>query len=65
VLCVENESSVLFPLAQVRGCRAGTILAVGGHHLYPEKSVFADAMQDLLSQVTRVALEAAVSLKGN
>jgi uridine phosphorylase len=62
VLCVENESSVLFPLAQVRGCRGGTILAVGGHHLYPEKSVFADAMQELLSQVTRVALEAAVSL---
>jgi len=65
VLCVENESSVLFPLAQVRGARGGTILAVGGHHLYPEKSVFADAMQDLLSQVTRVALEAAVSLKTN
>jgi hypothetical protein len=33
--------------------------------LYPEKSVFADAMQDLLSQVTRIALEAAVSLKGD
>ncbi len=64
VLCVENESSILFPLAQVRGARGGTILAVGGHHLYPEKSVFADAMQDLLSQVTRVALEAAVSLSG-
>ena len=64
VLCVENESSVLFPLAQVRGGRGGTILAVGGHHLYPKKSVFADAMQELLSQVTRIALEAAFSLAG-
>ena len=62
VLCTENESSLLFPLATARGCRAGTILAVGGHHHFPRKSMFADAMMDLLGQVTRVTLDAAVLL---
>jgi len=64
VLCTENESSLLFTLAAARKCRAGTILAVGGHHLFPEKSVFADGMKDLLSQVTIVALDAIVALAG-
>jgi uridine phosphorylase len=62
VLCTENESSTLFPLASARGCRAGTILAVGGHHHFPKKSIFADAMQDLLGEVTRITLDAAVRL---
>jgi len=62
VLAVENESSLLFTLARVRKCRAGTILAVAGHHHFPEKTIFADQMQDLLHQATVVALDAAVTL---
>jgi len=62
VLAVENESSLLFTLARVRKCRGGTILAVGGHHHFPEKTIFADEMQDLLHEVTMVALDAAVTL---
>jgi uridine phosphorylase len=62
VLAVENESSLLFALATARRCRAGTILAVGGHHHFPDKVLFADQMQDLLHQITLVALDAAASL---
>lgn len=62
VLAVENESSTLFTLSTVRGCRAGTILVGGGHHHFPERPIFGDAMEDLLHQITQIGLDAAVRL---
>jgi len=62
VLAVENESSTLFTLATVRKCRGGTILAAGGHHLFPDKVIWADELKELLHQATLCALDAAVTL---
>jgi len=62
VLSVENESSALFTLATVRKCRAGTILAGGGHHQFPEQKIWGDELQDLIHQATLCALDAAVTL---
>jgi uridine phosphorylase len=62
VLIVSNESSTLFPLAMVRGCRAGTILTLVDCHQRPELVVDPKAINEKISTSIDLALEAAVKL---
>ena len=62
VLIVSNESSTLFPLAMVRGCRAGTILTLVDCHQRPELVVDQKAIDEKISTSIDLALEAAVKL---
>jgi uridine phosphorylase len=61
-LIVSNESSTLFPLAMVRGCRAGTILNLVDCHLQPDMIVDPEAINDKISKTIDIALGAAVKL---
>jgi len=62
VLIVSNESSTLFPLAMVRGCRAGTILTLVDCHQRPELVVDEKSIDEKISTSIDLALEAAVKL---
>lgn len=62
VLIVSNESSTLFPLAMVRGCRAGTILTLVDCHQRPELEVDEKAIDEKITNSINLALEAAVKL---
>ena len=62
VLIVSNESSTLFPLAMVRGCRAGTILTLVDCHQRPELVVDKKEIDEKISTSIDLALEAAVKL---
>ncbi|MDO9546810.1 MAG: nucleoside phosphorylase [Pelolinea sp.] len=62
VLIVSNESSTLFPLAMVRGCRAGTILNLVDCHLRPDLVVDPEAITEKISNTIDIALGAAVKL---
>jgi len=62
VLIVSNESSTLFPLAMVRGCRAGTILTLVDCHQRPELVVDEKEIDEKISTSIDLALEAAVKL---
>jgi len=62
VLIVSNESSTLFPLAMVRGCRAGTILTLVDCHQRPELVIDQKAVDEKISISIDLALEAAVKL---
>ena len=64
VLSVENESSTLFPLTTVRGCRGGTILTPVGHHLFPEQVIPEEKLMKSIELETFIALDAAVTLAG-
>lgn len=61
-LIVSNESSTLFPLAMVRGCRAGTILNLVDCHQRPELYVDPEAINQNISKTIDMALMAAVKL---
>jgi len=61
-LIVSNESSTLFPLAMVRGCRAGTILNLVDCHLRPELVIDSESIKNSISNSITIALEAAVKL---
>lgn len=60
VLATENESSTLFTLSTVRGCRGGTILTPVGHHLFPENVIPDEELHQSILLESRIALEAAV-----
>jgi len=62
VMIVSNESSTLFPLAMVRGCRAGTLLNLVDCHLRPELVVDPVAIDEKISNTIDIALKAAVKL---
>ena len=62
VLIVSNESSTLFPLAMVRGCRAGTILTLVDCHQRPELVVDEKEITEKIDNSIHLALEAAVKL---
>jgi uridine phosphorylase len=62
VLATENESPLLFTLATVLKCRAGTILASVSSHQHPEQAVSPERLQELLHHATLIALDAAVAL---
>jgi uridine phosphorylase len=62
VMIVSNESSTLFPLAMVRGCRAGTILTLVDCHQRPELAVDQSAVKEMISNSIDIALQAAVKL---
>ena len=62
VLIVSNESSTLFPLAMVRGCRAGTILTLVDCHQRPGLMVDPIKIKKMISNSIDLALQAAVKL---
>lgn len=62
VLIVSNESSTLYPLAMVRGCRAATILTLVDCHQRPDLVVDEKAIDEKISISIDLALEAAVKL---
>ena len=62
VLVVSNESSTLFPLAMVRGCRAGTILNSVDCHQRPDLIVAPEDIKGTISSAIDIALEATVKL---
>lgn len=62
VLVTENESSTLYTLTTVRGCRGGTVIASGGSHQRPDIHASDEELKEKLSQATRIALDAAVAL---
>lgn len=62
VLIVSNESSTLFPLAMVRGCRAGTILSSVDCHQRPDLVAAPEVIKGTISNTIDIALEAAVKL---
>lgn len=61
-LITSNESSMLFPLAMARGCRAGTILVSPDCHQRPEVVAPPDVFNETVSKAMRIALEAAVRI---
>ncbi len=62
VLIVSNESSTLFPLAMVRGCRACSILSSVDCHQRPELVAAPEVIKEIISNTIDIALEAAVKL---
>ena len=62
VLIVSNESSTLFPLAMVRGCRACSILSSVDCHQRPNLVTAPEVIQGTISNTIDIALEAAVKL---
>ena len=62
VLIVSNESSTLFPLAMVRGCRASTILTLVDCHQRPDLVAAPEVIRETISNTINIALEAAVKL---
>ena len=62
VLIVSNESSTLFPLAMVRGCRAGTVLTLVDCHLRPELVINPADVDEKIAVSIDIALQAAVKL---
>jgi len=62
VLIVSNESSTLFPLAMVRGCRASTILSLVDCHHRPDLNVDPEVIKGTISDAIDIALHAAVKL---
>ncbi len=62
VLIVSNESSTLFPLAMVRGCRAGTILTLVDCHQRPHLETDQKEIDTKIAASIDLALEAAVKL---
>ena len=62
VLIVSNESSTLFPLAMVRGCRASTILTLVDCHQRPDLVAAPEVIVETISNTIDIALEAAVKL---
>jgi uridine phosphorylase len=62
VLIVSNESSTLFPLAMVRGCRASTILSLADCHHRPNLVVAPKDIRGTISNTIDIALKAAVKL---
>jgi uridine phosphorylase len=62
VLVTENESSLLFTLATVRGCRGGTVIASGGCHQRTNIHATEEEMKEKLTQATLMGLDAAVTL---
>ena len=62
VLIVSNESSTLFPLAMVRGCRASTILSLVDCHHRPNLVAAPKVIKGTISNTIDIALEAAVKL---
>ena len=62
VLIVSNESSILFPLAMVRGCRASTILSSVDCHQRPDLVAAPEVIKGTISNTIDIALEAAVKL---
>ncbi len=62
VLIVSNESSTLFPLAMVRGCRACTILSLVDCHHRPDLMVAPEVIKGTISDAIDIALNAAVKL---
>ena len=62
VLIVSNESSTLFPLAMVRGCRASTILSLIDCHQRPNLVVDPEVIKGMISNAIDIALDAAVKL---
>jgi uridine phosphorylase len=62
VLIVSNESSTLFPLAMVRGCRACSILSSVDCHQRPELVAVPEVIKGTISNTIDIALEATVKL---
>ena len=62
VLIVSNESSTLFPLAMVRGCRASTLLSLVDCHHRPDLVVDPEDINGTISAAIDIALNAAVKL---
>jgi uridine phosphorylase len=62
VLIVSNESSTLFPLAMVRGCRASTLLSLVDCHHRPELAAELEDINGTISDAIDIALNAAVKL---
>jgi len=62
VLIVSNESSTLFPLAMVRGCRASTLLSLVDCHHRPDLTVEPEDINGIISDAIDIALNAAVKL---
>ena len=62
VLIVSNESSTLFPLAMVRGCRASTLLSLVDCHHRPDLAVEPKDINGTISDAIDIALNAAVKL---
>jgi len=62
VLVVSNESSTLFPLAMVRGCRASTILSSVDCHQRSDLILAPEDIKETISSAIDIALEATVKL---
>jgi len=62
VLIVSNESSTLFPLAMVRGCRASTLLSLVDCHHRPDLVADQEDINGMISDAIDIALNAAVKL---
>ena len=62
VLIVSNESSTLFPLAMVRGCRASTLLSLVDCHHRPDLAAEPKDINGTISDAIDIALNAAVKL---
>jgi len=62
VLIVSNESSTLFPLAMVRGCRASTLLSLVDCHHRPDLVAEPEIINETISDAIDIALNAAVKL---
>lgn len=62
VLIVSNESSTLFPLAMVRGCRASTILSLIDCYQRPNLVVDPEVIKGMISNAIDIALDVAVKL---
>ena len=62
VLITSNEASTLFPLAMVRGCRAGAIEVGVDCHIRPYGEATADEVATAIDQAIKISLDAAVTL---